>query len=79
MNNNMDQNYMQGQGFGFPFPGQNINQQLRNLENRVSTLEREVNRLRNRVSRIENSIVIPLPRDENNYTDSYQKQGYHMM
>ena len=67
MNNNIDP-----QGFGFNqfFPMGNINQTIRNLENRVSRLEREVQRLNNRVNRLEQNM--PWPRNNDNYqTDSY--------
>lgn len=69
-------------GFGFNpfFPGSNINQSIRNLENRVSNLEREVNRLKNRVNRLENNFIPPRPRiNEDPYTSTYEPQGYNMM
>ena len=76
MNNNQD---MTGFGFNPFFPGQNVFQSIRTLENRVSNLEREVNRLNNRVNRLENSFQVPRPRNENPYTSSYETQGYNMM
>ena len=76
MNNNMDPcgNYP-GMNQFFPFPNQNQNQDIRNLENRVYNLEREVNRLKNKVSRLENSISTPTPYSNNNYNPN----EYNMM
>lgn len=77
MNNSQD---MTGFGFNPFFPNQNVNQSIRNLENRVSNLEREVNRLRNRISRLENNWTPPRPREnETSYTNTYEAQGYNMM
>ena len=49
------------------------NQDIRNLENRVSNLEREVNILKNKINRLENKNY------QDNYTSNYQPNSYNMM
>lgn len=77
MNNNT------GMGF-IPFPNynqaqmplyNNFEQEIKRLENRMYQLEREVTRLNNHVIKLENKIN----NSDNNYSSSYQSQGYNMM
>ena len=57
----------------------NSNQEIRNLENRIYQLEREMNRLKSKVARIENSLPVPTPYNEENYTSNYTPNGYNRM
>ena len=50
-----------------------LNQEIRNLENRVYNLEREVMELQNKISRLENT---PMPLNDN-YTSTYQPNTLH--
>ena len=65
------------ESFMFPNMGlipnfNNINQEIRNLQNRVTRLEREVRRLNNRIDRLER----PTPFGD---FQNYQTDSYNMM
>lgn len=74
MNNNMNPYFFPNQNSNFN-PNININQEIRNLENRVYNLEKEVMKLQNKISRLENT---PMPYNDN-YTSNYQPNSYNMM
>ena len=79
MNNNINPYFFPNpNNQNFPnmnFPNTNINNEIRNLENRVFNLEKEVRKLQNKISRLENT---PMPLNDN-YTSNYQPNSYNMM
>lgn len=56
-------------------PNNYVNNDIRQLESRISRLERDVRRLENKINRLEHGYPVPL---KDNYT-TYQADSYNMM